>query len=250
MQPVDICNMALSKMGARVKINSLQTDVSPAAVNCNIWYNHLRRLLLRSAPWGFARTTVLLTQTGSILNNPPNNDYPWLFNYAYPADCVRFRYLVPSPPPQQTVSPPIAGQPLVWYPWMAPNRANRYVVSNVQDAKVITTNLDMAIGVYNKDVTDCDLFDEGFVDALSAALANELIMPLAGNVALKSGFVNIAKMSLDEAKAADGNEAIASVDTTPDWIAVRGGYSDWYNGGPSAFAWGQYNCDWSGGYGS
>lgn len=252
MQPVDICNLALSKMGARVKINNLQTDTSPAAVNCNIWYDHLRRLLLRSAPWGFARNTVSLTQTGSILNTPANNDYPWLFNYTYPADCVRFRYLLPSPAPAAGVIPPTPGEPLVWAPWMMPSREWRYVVSNVNDGKVITTNLNMAIGVYNKDVKNSELFDEGFISALSAALAAELILPLSGNVALKGGMVNIAASAIVEAKADDGNESVAMVGPSEvEWIRARGGYGtyDGWNGGPAGM-WGQYNCDWSGGYGS
>jgi hypothetical protein len=250
MQPVDICNMALSEMGARVKINSL-TDVTPAAVNCNIWYDQLRRLLLRSAPWGFARTTVALTQTGSILNNPPDNDYPWLFNYTYPSDCVRFRYLIPSPPPQDNTVPPVPGQPLMWLPWMMPSRDWRYVVNNIGDQRVITANLNAAIGIYNADITNVDQFDQGFIDALSAALAEKLILPLSGNVQMKSGFVNIAKSRIDEAKADDGNESISKVDHVPDWIAARGagGYDNFINNGPTS-VWGIYNCDWSGGYGS
>ena len=75
MQPVDICNMALSEIGARVKITNLTTDTGPAAVHCNIWYDQLRKQLLRSAPWGFARYTIVLTPTGSILNNPSDNQY-------------------------------------------------------------------------------------------------------------------------------------------------------------------------------
>lgn len=250
MQPVDICNMALSKMGARSIINRL-TESTPAAVACNLWYDHLRRLLLRSAPWGFARKTIALTQSGSILTTPPSNDYPFLFNYVYPADCIKFRYLVPMPPPQAAVTGPAPGEPLIWLPWMMPRRDWRYVISNFGDAKVVTTNLNRAVGVYNTDVQNCDLFDEAFIDALSSSLANELIMPLAGNVALKSGFVNIAKASIDSAMAYDGNEAMPTTDHVPDWIAARGspGAYDGWNGGPNS-TWGQYNCEWSGGYGS
>lgn len=250
MQPVDICNMALSEMGARVKINSLK-DAGPAAVNCNIWYDQLRKLLLRSAPWGFARTTVQLTQTGSIINQPPNNDYPWLFTYTYPGDCIRFRYLVPMPPPIPNTIPATPGQPLLWAPWMMPSRDWRYVISNVGGQRSITSNLNMAMGVYNADITDVDQFDQGFIDALSAALSERLILPLSGNIQLKTGFMNLARSRIDEAKADDGNEAIAKVHAQDaDWITARGmpGYDNFINNGPTS--WGQWNCDWSGGYGS
>jgi|SRR6185312_3707255 len=251
MQPVDICNMALSEMGARVTLNNLNTDATPAAVNCRIWYDRLRRQLLRSAPWGFSRKVVQLTPTGSILNNPPDNQYPQLFNYAYPSDCLKVRYLLPAPPPIPGVASPAPGEPLIWYPWMMPSRNWRFLVSSVGDTSQILANIQQAVGVYNADITNCDLFDELFIGALAAALAEKLILPLSGNIQMKQGFIGIASKAVTDARAADGNEALPSTDHTPDWIAVRGLPGSAAFLGPGGMAeWGMWYCDWNtGGYG-
>lgn len=249
VQPVDICNMALSKMGARVKINSL-SDTTPAAVHCNIWYDHLRQLLNRSAPWGFCRMTVALTPLGAVNNTPPNNQYPWMFNYAYPPDCLRMRYVIPSPPPDSMVTPPAPGQPLLWGPWMMPRRDYRFLVTNIGNQRQIVSNLNNAIAIYNSDVTDTTQFDVGFVDAFAAALAAELIQPLAGNIQQRQLFTQLAMNEITSAKAMDGAEAIAKVDHVPDWLLARGwGSESSYPGGGPMMTWGLWNCDWSGGYG-
>lgn len=246
--PVDICNMALSKMGARAKINSLN-DTSPAAIHCNIWYDHLRQLLIRSAPWGFCRMTVQLSPLGSVNNTPPDNQYPWLFNYAYPPDCLRMRYIIPVPPPAPNVVPPNPGQPLLWSPWMMPRRDFRYLVTNIGSQKQIVSNLNNAIAIYNSDVKDVSLFDPGFADALVGALAAELVLPLAGNVQLKQMLSQIAMMEVTEAKSMDGAEAIAKVDHVPDWIQARSFGAEASYAGGTLSAWGMWNTDWSGGYG-
>lgn len=230
--PADLCNEALSEIGARATITDL-LQPTQEAINCNIWYDRLRKALLRTAPWGFCRTTAQLTQLGAVTNTPPDNIYPWAYKYLFPADCIKFRYILP-PPPSLTganVVPPETGFPLLTSPWAMPNRNARYVVSTemvqlidgiTQPRKVILTNQPTAYGVYSGDISDPDMFDEGFHQALVAALESKLIMPLTGDASMKKDFEQMAQLRIAEARAADGNEAIPSTDHTPDWIMARG----------------------------
>lgn len=228
--PVDLCNRSLTEMGARTIINSLDEN-SAAAVACKVFYNETVEWLLRVAPWGFARRTINLTQLA--VQDPtvttPNSFYPWLVKYAYPADCVKFRYVLPPPfPPGSTGSAPnVSSGPIA--PWCAPSRAWRFLPATdftdddpPQQRKVLLSNVLNAVGVYTALVPNPDLMDKGFKDALVATLAHKLILPLAGNVQMKTQFYQLAQARIMEARVQDGNEAIPTSDIPVDWMAARG----------------------------
>lgn len=220
--PEDICNRALGEIGARTLIVDL-TDDTPAARYCNLYYNVVRRELLRTAPWGFARKTLALTVLGLATDTPPASIYPWASKYAYPGDCIAVRYVLPPPPGENNLAPLVGSQVA---PWCGPSRAWRFLPAYDDTlhppAKVIVSNVLNAIAVYIADVTDPTLMDVGFKDAFVALLANKLVLPLSGNVKMKSFFMDAAKQRVIEARAQDGNEAITTSDHIPDWMAVRG----------------------------
>lgn len=233
MTATDIANKALAQIGARAIITDITTDTTPPGVYARMFYNDTRQRLLRAAPWGFARKTIVLDQLGLLSDDPPASIYPWFVKYGWPSDCLKFRYLIPPPTPPAAeggITPPTVGTvyPL---PWIGPNRQFRFLVSHDPDpamgdpSKVILSNIQEAYGVYTYDCEDTTLFDVQFEDALIAALAYELIIPLSGNVAMKADFYRLAKEAVDAARATDGNEAIPSTDHTVDWIASRGVYN-------------------------
>lgn len=246
---VDICNRALGEIGARLVINSL-TETSPAAVQCRLQYNPLREQLLRTAPWGFARKTLALTTLGLLTDSPPASPYPWLAKYAYPADCLKVRYILPPP---YGLASDLNGEPDVSsglvVPWCAPSRQWRYLPAYDDTVspprKVLLANVQSALCVYTVNVTDPDLFDALFTNALVMALANKLVIPLSGNVGMKQGYAALAEQAILQARAVDGNEAIPTSDHVVDWMAVREAswYPNWGVGGDS-FALGS----WWGGY--
>lgn len=253
---VDLCNESLSDIGARATIASLQ-DKSSAAINCNIWYNRLRKNLLRTAPWGFARATDALSQLGAITNIPPDNIYPWAYKYEYPAACIKFRYVLPPPfvPAAGTLVPPTTGNtaPLICAPWAMPSRSIRYLVSTenvqiqpgiIQPRKLLLCNQQSAYGVYTADIEDPDQFDEGFHQALVAALSSKLVMPLTGDAGMKETYEKMAQLRIAEARAADGNEAMPSTDHTPDWIMARGSGAWDYPSRSGNDMLGDYYCQW------
>jgi hypothetical protein len=224
--PVDIANRAASRAGARQTIADLTDSKNPIAVACALEYEPLRQRLLRTAPWGFARKTLVLTTLGLATDTPPAAPYPWLAKYLYPADCQKFRYVLPPPfaSTPQTVAPNVSDTSLV--PWCLPSRAFRYIRAYddtvVPAREVILSNVLSATGVYTADVTDPDRWDSLFTDAMVNGLANEICVPISGNVSLKQGFVQIAEASILKARTADSNEAIPSSDIPVDWIDVRG----------------------------
>lgn len=259
---VDILNRAASLIGARATATSY-TDASPLAVNGRLHYEPLRQQLLRAAQWGFARKTLALTQLGVWTDNPPTTPQPWLYKYAYPADCLKVRYVIPtwSAPGISPNNFVYLGGPNQGYGFDGPSRQCRFLVSYDDSRvptqpvqRVILSNVPNAIAVYTVDVIDPNMWDSLFQDAMVNGLGYKLVMSLAGNVKMKDTYRNDAMRAVLEARAADGNEAVPSSDSTPDWINVRysqsGGFgdTDGFNlGGFPAIGswWGGYdNMSW------
>ena len=258
--PVDIANRALAEIGAQAIITDLTEDSNPAAY-CRMNYEPLRQQLLRAAPWAFARKTVELTQLGLITDTPSGSIYPFYAKYLYPPDCLKLRYILPplSLPAASSVSPaPDVSNGPLWpaYAWCGPSRAWRFLVSyeasaDIPQRRVILSNVPNALAVYTVDVTDPDMFDPLFENALVMLLADKLVIPLSGNVGMKQSFTQLARDAVLQARVQDGNEAITFSDPTPtDWIATRmvdggvgwqggnaglgGGWGNWYDGWDSS----------------
>lgn len=244
---VEICNRALDEMGARVIITDL-TENTPQGRVANRQYDATRKQLLRSAPWGFSRKTALLTVEGLLSVNPPTSPYPWQAKNTYPADCLKMHYILPQPTSQFVEGVPQVGDTL-FAPWCAPSRNFRYIPAYddgdpdsdpvVPPHRVLLTNVTPALAIYTVDVTDPDIFDELYTNALVMMLANRFVMPLSGNVKLKSSYAQLAQAAIIEARVADGNEAIPSSDSTPDWIIARG-VGGILPGGPAGFQAGMW----------
>lgn len=258
---IDVCNRALSAIAAQSTITTFN-DVTNESIQCALWYDKLRRQLLRTAPWGFCRRQVVLTQVGDLI--PDNTSpYPWLYTYAYPADCLKLRYLLRLPPQLNPPNPPAVGTPVgpAWI--LQPSRNNRFIVINTPSAdgtsssKQLVSNVGplgagggSAIGVYNGDITDPDQWDDLFEGALTSVLAYHLCNPITGNIGLMANFKKEAEDAILEARAADGNETIPSSDINVDWIATRGvgsywGYGPQYGLGDGFAGWGTWTEGWS-----
>lgn len=223
--PIDLCNSALAEIGTQSQINSF-TEASAEAFNCQLFYDPMRRSLLRQAPWGFARKQValsLLDQASNYTTSTPPF-YPFLYSYAYPADCMKLRYLTYQLPVNSTDVAPVTG--IVNVPVYATRRF-RFLVSTTQDnfgnnTKVILCNVPNAIGVYNYDVQNVDMFDPQFRETLINVLAYKLVIPLSGNISMKLQWKQLAEETCLQARASDGQEALPTTDHTPDWIKTRG----------------------------
>lgn len=246
---IDICNSALSEIGSRTSISGFN-DGTVEGYNCGLFYDAMRKKLLRSAPWGFSRKTDQLTLLFDATSG--NVPFPWMFEYLYPANCMKVRYQLVVPPgwpfPTTSGGPPAVGDP--WFPNYPASRRYRFMIENDLDPvsktqrKVILSQVQNSLIVYSIDVTDVNMFDEAFKDALISLLAYKLVIPITGNVGMKKDFFMLAKTAVDEAKAIDGNESMSSTKHTPDWIKARGWAGDLYYSGWPQFGFGIWGEAW------
>jgi hypothetical protein len=238
--PVDIYNAAMGLAGARSIIANFQEN-NPEAQQALLWYDADRRWLLREHRWNFAREQGALTlqATAPGINQTPATNLPWpfmpwAFQYAYPSDCVQFCQIIPTynaapitPQPYTTQQPPT--------PWQESSMLSQ---SNVV-VKSILTNQCNAIGVWSRDITDCDLFDPQFIEALEFLIASHVSIPLSGNQSLAKSLYQQAIGVIERAKARDGVEGLTVHNIPVDWMLVRGYAADYTTGAyPYGWGWG------------
>lgn len=166
--PADIVNAALAGLKYPLRVGDLY-DGTPAAKKALDIYAQARDALLRYSDWGFPRgdlTLTLLKSAPLTGYNPPvgwnpvaNPPLPYLYEYAYPADCLMLRSIRPTP----IFLPEFVPRPYVF------EIANDNVPISGQSAapgRVILCYCANAIGTYCRQVTDMTQWDVGFVDAL------------------------------------------------------------------------------------
>jgi hypothetical protein len=223
---VEIANMALDLIGTRSTISSLSEGSPEANAISRHWSNALD-CCLRAAHWNFARRQVALT----LLLDATQDQavpIPWLYEYAYPSDCVMFRQLLPivqlntavatgTPAPAALMGPP-----------------PKFMLGTDLDTtgnpiEVILTNQIQGIGIYTFRNANTQMFDPLFVQCLSAFLGSRVAIPLTGDKGMKQMAVQLADTYAVQAQAKNGNEGITVIDNMPDWIKVRGYAADWGN---------------------
>lgn len=242
----DIVNRALQQAGARSSIANLN-EQSSEAKNARMIYVSTRQQMLRAAHWNFARKTAYLTVLKSAPGTPENPEAssaiwepatqpapPWMYEYAYPSDCLDVRFIMPQI--SSTGGPlPGTGFPAYYYsqPYIQP-QAQRFLAAmdtiNGNQVKVILCNQQMAVGVYTADIENVNLWDSLFQEAMVQALATQLVMPLAGDKSLRKLTAGAAMQAINTARVRDGDEGLTINDYVPDWLRVRGYAGDWTTG--------------------
>lgn len=238
---VTICNRALQSIGTRTTIASL-SELSVEARNCALIYSDTRDEVLQMAYWNFAQKTVYLALLKSAPGTPSNSastttqwttDYPsppWLYEYAYPEDCIQLSRIVQQIQNYYVGTPYTTGGTNT-YPYVvgpgSPFKVTTDEDANGNQQNVVLTNQYQAIAVYTMRVTNPALFSAQFVEALVQALAAKLALALTGQVALANLKFAQANAIIGQARASDGNEGLTVIDNMPDWITIReegGGY--------------------------
>lgn len=181
---IEICNRALSNIGNNRSINSL-TEASKEAGQCSLHYENTRDAVLADFDWNFATKTVALADT----NNPPPN---WAYAYQYPTDCLRITEI------------PLPG---VRYPTAA-QRVQYITGSNSEGTgKLIYTDLPGAWLKYVSRITDVNMFDSIFQEALSWRLAAAINMVITGNADLGNNALNMYSRVILSAGSHSMNES-------------------------------------------
>ncbi len=265
--PTDIGNLALDAIGADLTLSDIE-DGSPNAQVVLRAYRECLTALLRAAPWQFARKQLplelLADATGQTANVGTAVIPPWVYEYAYPNDCVAARFVPASPvianqsnaPPGNIALPsqvPISTSLAITTQLGQRLRPTRFLIArdvnyppqagqlwwevrglSPAGRSVVLTNTPQANLVYTSLVLYPSEWDDSFRAAMIAYLAQAIVMgihrknlPLARQ--LRNDQIAIAKSKIMQARVHDGNEMWATVDHIPDWIKARrsGGAYPW-----------------------
>lgn len=267
--PADIANQALDAAGVDFTIGDLEEGTKPAQVLLRA-YGQCLRQLLRGANWDFARKTAPLTlladASGQTANVGSLVPVPWLYEYSYPTDCMKVRFvpwngpgLVSAPPAANIQIPatplttgqgqqPLTGQRLrparftiaTDYNYPPPQGQITWEVQGVspEGRTVVLTNVKQALCVYTALMLYPSVWDVLFRAALVAYLASEVALPLSKDkkfaMTLRAQLIATVKQKLTEARLVDGNEGWYSSDIRVDWMDFRRTGGGWRGNG----AWG------------
>lgn len=185
---VGICNVAIIRCGNTNTIAAL-TENTKSARLCNAVYEEARDSLLRSHPWNFAVKRATLAQT--------TDTPPFEFDYCYgiPDDCLKI----------QAVD---CGE-------------YAFRVENSGTAKVIVTNSDEVLLEYIARVTDPNLMDPAFRQALSATIAMQIATALTDNASLYKVLVDEARELASIARNVDAQEGTPRDPETDLYVRAR-----------------------------
>lgn len=271
--PADIANQALDAIGYPTAIGDMQEGTRPAQVILRA-YGQCLRQLLRGAHWDFSRKTVPLVLLADASGNTPNVGslvpVPWTYEYAYPTDCAKARFIpwnqgANNPgTPSGNIVPPNSGSPIVDnLQGQQPLTGQRIVPARFtiatdpnyppqpgqitwevqgvspQGRTVVLTNVANAQMVYTAIMLYPSVWDALFRAAMVAYLASEIALPLwttmknpKFGLQLRGEQIKVAKAKLMQARTTDGNEGWFSSDISVDWMRFR-------NVGGGYGAWGQ-----------
>lgn len=185
---VEICNRALQKLGAK-RIVSLDDD-SVTARACNVAFEPVKLAELRDHSWNFAVKRVSLAANATAPEFGPQNSFP------LPSDFVR-------------LLPPDAQLSLDELDWLIEGRN-------------IFTNDSAPLQIrYVSDVTDPNIMDSLFREALSSRLALELCEQLTQSNTKKADIKAEYKENIGEARRTNAIEKPAVMPPDDSWITVR-----------------------------
>jgi hypothetical protein len=236
---VDICNMALGQIVQNTAITGIDPPSPPgvASRSCAQLYQTQVDATFRAAHWNCARFqaagTLLAARRGTPQNPSgalPEPPQPWLYMYAYPADCLLVRFVFPLCNTPSVAAPVMTNVGINYLPIIRTSLP--FVPASALDAdsnriKVILTNCPQAQLVYTGRLADPDLWDPALINAAVGVMAAWLVNPVARNAGLLKERVAVATSLIEAGRISDGNEGITSTDIIPDWMAVRNTGSGW-----------------------
>lgn len=219
---VDISNLALSHLGEQPLVTALTPVPSGGAYasKCAIFYPIARDAFLEMHDWGFATRRKTLGELALGDDLPP----AWAYAYEFPSDCVKPRRVLPPGAPANLLPPPGGAQPVA----LDDDRGQDFKVEMTPTGvKVIYTNVEDAVLIYTRQVTDTTKFTPLFVLALSRLLAAHLAGPvIKGETGMKVAAAQMRIfLELEGARAmsSDANARQSNPYTTaiPSAIAAR-----------------------------
>lgn len=205
---VQLCNLALARIGQREFIDNLDDDETAVAEACRVLYGPARDAVLESVPWKFATRRATLA-----LSTSPARD-GWTYVYALPADCVSARAVtVPG------IRAPAAGARI---PFDTEADSSPASLGKV-DSRVLLTNQAGAELVYTAQVETVALFPPLFVEAVAWKLASDLALCVLLKPAIAEAMMKKYELELSKAAASQYRQSREDQPPESEFTAVRGG---------------------------
>lgn len=262
--PSAIASQVLDAIGSEYVLGDISEGSREAQVILRA-YGQCLRQLLRGANWDFARKEAPLQMLADATGQTPNvgrivpSDY--IYEYAYPPDCERIRFIARNHHmpgggvPAHNIAIPQGAVMMPNLGGFRPNsrpRPARFVIANdsnypappgadntntqgigTSSRTVILTDVNQAHATYTGLILEPSQWDSLFRAALVAYIASEVALPLTAQkpfgLQLRNEQIAIAKSKIEQARLADGNEATTTSDIRVDWMDGRrsGGGMRW-----------------------
>ncbi len=198
---IDICNLALSRLGDNATVASIDPpEGSAQAEHCARFYPFARDSLLELHTWKFATRRATLAELDVDLFN-------WAYAYAEPAGALRIIKILSADQLSTAPSQPFETE------------------GDDAGNKLIRTNLEEATAYYAVRVTDTTKFSPLFVDALGWLLASHLSGLIIKGAEGRAEAQRCGQMFLGvvrQAMNSDTNQRKVDNPHTPDWVSARG----------------------------
>ncbi|MCR5564001.1 MAG: hypothetical protein K6F46_11690 [Desulfovibrio sp.] len=196
---VQIWNMALGFIGTRCVAS--ESEHTPEAEQCALYWDTARRQALRDYPWNFAQRRVALAE------KTLPEEWAGEYDYAYglPSKCLKVHEVLR----QDAVSRPLCRVP--------------YRLAHDTDGVTFLLTTEQAAYVdYTIDVEDVSLWDDLFVGLMARRMACLIAVPLLeNNVQKVQELEQLYRAAIPPAYEASASEGAARpVDDT--WLLARG----------------------------
>jgi hypothetical protein len=158
---VQICNLALSKIGAS-NIIALDNETKEGR-QCSYLFDLMRDAVLTSYPWNFALKRAELAQLSEV------PDFEFYYQYQLPSDCLRVVDIYDS--------------------------GSDYVI---EGDRLLTDDDEVNIK-YIARIADTTLYHPNFIEAFSLRLAADLAVAIANDKSLKATLLQEYRLAVFEA---------------------------------------------------
>lgn len=218
---VSICNLALARLGDDATVSSIDPpEGSAQAEQCRTFYPLARDSWLEAFTWSFCRARKQLAQVTSESTS-------YEYAYALPSELLRAIAVIPSDATDDNLSSIREFYPVSYYDahaYSAEVRAPFHIEALEDGTRVVYTDLEDAILMYTKRVTDTSKFSPLFVNSLSYYLAGMLAGPLiSGDRGMKTGqqMDSMAYALVGKAQESDANQSHDRIHHVPNHLNLR-----------------------------
>ena len=197
---LELYNQALTQAMARTTLSDVNEN-KPGANQCNLYYDTVRRNVLKTASWPstrkFARLPLLVERdfTADWTDTDPSPG--WRYAYGLPNDMLAPRYLHSYAPFEVEYFPS-------------------------QNVMALMTNQESAILHYTFDQTNVTTWDPALYRAVMFALAAHITLPLNGKPGLAQYLAQQALDIVVQAQTEVANQDELYEEALPEAVEVRG----------------------------